>query len=260
MDAKINYLYKMNGAQIKGLQGICSLAILPMGPTEVHGPHLPLMTDITSGLEIAERTATKLQKRGIVSVIATPVTYCHADVTNCFPGNTSLRTETVTALVEDICLSLSASGFHNIIVTSGHADPSNAAAVRTGFENARKKDPQVNAFYSEWFDKGIVCGAAKEAFRCEHPEWDLHAGESETAFNLMRNPELIDTKQVASLKPNWEGEFLFSRIAGGAKDFLECGAPDAYFGDPAAATAENGSRQYDIFSDIVVEEVLTLLS
>lgn len=260
MNPNLHYLYTMNGTQVRKLQKVCSLAIIPMGPTEVHGPHLPLMTDITSGLEIAERTAAKLKDKGIESVIATPVTYCHADVTNCFPGNTSLRPETVTAMIEDICLSLSASGFHNIIITSGHADPTNAEAVQQGIENAKAKDPRVNACNSEWFNKGIVGGRAREAFAGEHPEWDLHAGESETAFNLFRNPELIDMAQISSLKPNWEGEFLFSRILKGAKDFLECGAPDAYFGDPSSATAENGDRQYDIFSDIVVEEVLTLLS
>lgn len=45
----------------------------------------------------------------------------------------------------------------------------------------------------------------------------------------------------------------------GAKDFIECGAPDAYFGDPAAATAENADKQYDVFSDYVVDEVRALL-
>ena len=53
--------------------------------------------------------------------------------------------------------------------------------------------------------------------------------------------------------------FLFERIGAGAKDFIECGAPDAYFGDPAAATAENADKQYDVFSDYVVDEVRALL-
>ena len=50
------------------------------------------------------------------------MTYCAADVTNVFPGNTSLRVETVEMLLEDICLSLARSGFYNIMVVSGHAD------------------------------------------------------------------------------------------------------------------------------------------
>lgn len=31
------------------------------------------------------------------------------------------------------------------------------------------------------------------------------------------------------------------------------------FGDPAAATAENADKQYDVFSDYVVDEVRALL-
>ena len=54
-------------------------------------------------------------------------------------------------------------------------------------------------------------------------------------------------------------EALFSLSFAGAKDFIECGAPDAYFGDPAAATAENADKQYDVFSDYVVDEVRALL-
>ena len=255
----LNYLYRMNSTQIKELQKDCRLVFLPMGPTEVHGPHLPLMTDIASGLELAERAAKKLEEKGIRSLIATPITYCHADVTNCFPGNTSLRTETVTAMVEDICVSLAASGFDRIIVTSGHADPANISAVEQGFAKAIKRNPEIRALHSSWFDKGIVEGGAAEAFAGQHPQWDLHAGESETAFILMRFPNLLDVKMIQSLEPNYEGQFLFQRIGEGAKDFLECGAKDAYFGDPAAAIARNGDRQYDIFSDYVVNEALSLL-
>ena len=109
------------------------------------------------------------------------------------------------------------------------------------------------------FDKGVVEGGAAAYFNGIHPTYDLHAGESETGFGLMRYPELLDKAQIASLKPNYEGEFLFERIGAGAKDFIECGAPDAYFGDPAAATAENADKQYDVFSDYVVDEVRALL-
>ena len=255
----LNYLFKMTSTKIIELQKECNLVFIPLGPTEVHGPHLPLMTDIVSGLELAERAAAKLEKRGIKSIIATPVPYCAADVTNCFPGNTSLRCETVTMMFEDICLSLARSGFYNIVVTSGHADPMNAAAVIKGFENAKKIDDRINAVYSSWFDKGIVEGGAASAFSGEHPMWDLHAGESETAFMMLRYPELLDMEQISQLSPNYEGQFLFERIASGAKDFIECGAPNAYFGSPASATAENGDKQYDIFSDYVVEEALVLL-
>ena len=50
----LNYLYKMTSTKIKELQPKCNLAFIPLGPTEVHGPHLPLMTDFRSGLELCE--------------------------------------------------------------------------------------------------------------------------------------------------------------------------------------------------------------
>ena len=88
----LNYLYKMTSTKIKELQPKCNLAFIPLGPTEVHGPHLPLMTDFRSGLELCERAARKLQEEGIESIIATPVTYCAADVTNVFQiGRASCR-------------------------------------------------------------------------------------------------------------------------------------------------------------------------
>jgi creatinine amidohydrolase len=122
----LNYLYKMHRTQIEELQKRgCNVAFIPLGPTEVHGPHLPLWCDIVSGLDLAERAAKKLQEQGIESIIATPVTYCEADITNVFAGNTSLRPETVAMMFEDICMSLARAGFVNIIVVSGHADPLN---------------------------------------------------------------------------------------------------------------------------------------
>lgn len=255
----LNYLYKMTSTKIKTLQEHCSLVFIPLGPTEVHGPHLPLMTDICSGLELAERAAAKLQAKGIESVIATPVTYCAADVTNVFSGNTSLRLETVEMIFEDICISLARNGFTNIVVVSGHADTGNAAAVVRGIENAKKVNAKIKGVYSDWFTKGIVEGGAAKYFNGEHPTFDLHAGESETGFMMMRYPELLDMEQIAKLEPNYEGEFLFERIAKGAKDFIECGAPNAYFGDPAAAKVETADKQYDIFSDYIIEEIFDLL-
>ena len=64
-----------------------------------------------------------------------------------------------------------------------------------------------------------------------------------------------DTEILNTLEPNWEGEFLFDRLAGG-NDFIGCRAPLAYFGDPRIATAETGVKVYERYADHVVEEVL----
>lgn len=43
---------------------------------------------------------------------------------------------------------------------------------------------------------------------------------------------------------------LPARIKAGAKDFLECGGTDAYFGTPASATAAEGHRLFEILAEI----------
>jgi creatinine amidohydrolase len=75
---------------------------------------------------------------------------------------------------------------------------------------------------------------------------------------LLRRPELVDQTELEKLAPNWEGEHLFENISAGKNDWLDLGAPLSYFGDPRKATKDTGDKVYDIFSDIVVQEVMEL--
>ena len=63
---------------------------------------------------------------------------------------------------------------------------------------------------------------------------------------------------MRNLEPNWEGRHLDRLIAEGKNDWLDLGAPLAYYGDPRLATAETGDKVYDVFSDIVAGEALAL--
>lgn len=76
---------------------------------------------------------------------------------------------------------------------------------------------------------------------------------------LLRYPELVDYRELSKLEPNWEGKHLLKRAAAGKNDWLDLGAPLAYFGDPQKADKETARKVYDVFSDIVVEEVLELI-
>jgi len=85
-----------------------------------------------------------------------------------------------------------------------------------------------------------------------------HAGAYETSLMLAAAPELVDDAARAAL-PNLEVD-LPARIKGGAKDFLECGGPLAYFGDPAAATAEEGERLFAVLVDATLAALRELLA
>ena len=50
---------------------------------------------------------------------------------------------------------------------------------------------------------------------------------------------------------------LSTAIRTGMQTFEEAGGPRAYFGDPAAATAEEGSETIRVLGDILAEAVLS---
>jgi creatinine amidohydrolase len=43
----------------------------------------------------------------------------------------------------------------------------------------------------------------------------------------------------------------------GVKTFRQAGAPQAYFGDPAAASKEEGEQTYAILTRMIVETILS---
>ncbi len=252
---ELNYLSSMTYKQVQVLERKTDIALFPIAPTEAHGPHLPMMVDVLSADEITERAARKLKEKGIETLIAPTLNYALADSSNSFDGNITIRFETVANIVEDVCFALAKWGFNRIMIVCGHGEPRNIKAIAEGAKKASEKT-RMETKISDWFMGGLpeIAPVCKE----EHPEWDWHAGEWETALVLLRHPELVDEKELGKLEPNWEGEHLVENIAAGKRDWLALGAPLAYFGDPRLATKETGEKVYDIFSDIVVQEVLEL--
>ena len=145
-----HYLFRMNTREVQALAPKTNIALLPIGPTEVHSLHLPLGTDVESALEVCERTSAKLQAMGLDCLIASPINYALADVANCFCGNTTLRPETVAAIVEDVCTSLAKWGFTHIMIMCGHAEPRNIEALQEGANRAMERDTRIFARVSNW--------------------------------------------------------------------------------------------------------------
>ncbi len=245
----------MTYKQVERLATKTDMALFPIAPTEAHGPHLPMSVDAISANELVARVAQKLDAGGMQTLIAPTLNYALADVANSFPGNITIRFETVAGMTEDICVSLAKWGFRRIMIVCGHGERRNLEALAEGARRASLR-AAIKLKISEWFTKGLsrIAHVCKEA----HPEWDWHAGEWETALVMLRYPELVDRAELDKLEPNWEGQYLRARFASGKKEWQEVGAPLAYFGDPRLATKETGDRVYDIFSDILYEEALLL--
>src|SRR5215211_7529329 len=223
----LHYLQRMTYPQVGSLAARADLALLPIGPPEAHGPHLPVGTDLIAACELCERAARELAARGVECLIAPPLPYCLAEVASPFPGTITVRAEVVADLVADICRSLARSGFRRTLVVSGHAEKKHLAALRAAAEQAGEAEALVKV--SRWY--GDALPGLLHLLEEDHPEYDVHAGEWETALVLLRAPELVDREALARLPPNWATRNISERRASGARTFPELGAPEAYSGD-----------------------------
>jgi len=237
--------------RIRDLDRARVVAILPTGATEAHGPHLPLDTDVTIAVAMAESGAEKLVARGLQAVVLPPLAYTPAGFAAAFPGTITIRPETAGALVVDIATSLHRNGIGALAIANAHFDPAHLAALHAAASAIHERGLLTVAFPDvtrrPWGSR------LTEEFR----SGACHAGRYEGSIILARTPEKVDTETMRALPPNPVS--LAAAIAEGRTSFAEAGGERAYFGTPAEATSEEGEATIDVLGTILAESVVEAL-
>lgn len=228
-------------------EGRRSVAIVPSGSTEAHGPHLPLATDTLISEEVAARAGRELAARGWNAVRFPPLHYGVTDWAASFRGTTTISREVIHGLVLQACLQAHAMGFSRVALTNAHLEPGHIATLRAVAREFEAHTGQPLAFA----DKTRRANAQR--LTEEFQSGSCHAGQYETSLVLAIRPELVRMDLAVALPEHVVP--LHERIAAGAKDFVECGVPRAYCGNPAGASAAEGERSLGILSAMVVEAV-----
>ncbi|MBK7863093.1 MAG: creatininase family protein [Archangiaceae bacterium] len=226
--------------KVKALAGGGAFALLPVGSTEAHGPHLPLNVDVVIAQEVCRRVAARLGERECVVFPAVP--YGLTDFAAAFAGTVSLTADATRAVLSQVLEGIARHGFRTIAVINHHLEPAHFAVVHEAAKLAREKTGA----------KIVVPDHRKKPhgprLGAEFTHGGSHAGRYETALMLAAAPELVDDAARRAL-PELAVD-LPAKIKAGAKSFEEAGGPDAYFGAPAAATAEEGHALLDILAEI----------
>ena len=239
-------LAAMTWEEARDAAGPGSIAILPVGAVEAHGPHLPLETDVIIAEAMARAGGTRLAARGSSVVILPSMAYTAADFARGFPGTISLRPETVTATVLDIAASLARHGFGVLAIANAHLDPGHLAALEAA-ANAIRRDLDLAVAFPNLAAKpwALRLGDEFKSGAC-------HAGQFETSIVLAEDRELVREARTA-LPPNPAS--LSRAIRDGKRSFEEAGGARAYFGFPAQATAEEGRGTVEVLGEILAEAV-----
>lgn len=241
-------LREMTWTEVEALDRSRVVALMPVGAIEAHGPHLPLITDGIIGHAMANAAAARLETADLIPLLLPPLDYSAAPFAASFPGTISIAPETVTALLVDVASNLAGWGVPVIALANAHLDPSHLgclhAAAATVRESGRIQVAFPDLTRRPWGSR------LTEEFR----SGSCHAGQFEGSVILAARPEWVREDVRSTLAPNPTS--LSSAIRHGHSTFDEAGGPQAYFGDPAAATWEEGEQTIQTLGQILADSVL----
>jgi mycofactocin precursor peptide peptidase len=201
-------------------QGAPPRLLIPLGATEQHGPHLPLCTDTTIAVAVAEGAAAASPEAAVAPALPYGSSGEHAG----FPGTLSLGQEALEhALVE---LVRSADHFADVVLVCWHGG--NVAAVGRAVRRSRNDG---------------------RALRCWRPRLpdpaDAHAGWIETSLMLAIAPTLVrDPRPVGPAEP------LAALMPALLDQGVRAVSPTGVLGDARRASAAEGR---DLLAGLVAD-------
>ena len=220
------------------------VAIVPVGAVEAHGPHLPVSADTVIALEMAKRGARKLKEHGVPVLILPPVYYTVAEFGADFPGTLSVSAETATALLRDVALA-AGKRFRCVAFANIHLEPKHVECLKKAVEDANRAG--ASACYAD-ITKKRWASMMGEAFLAGD-----HAGAWETSLVMAAASDKVRDHERRHLPPM---DGLLPALKKGAKTFKEAGGEEAYFGDPTAATVEEGEAAYEALGQVLSLSVM----
>ncbi|HWC74773.1 MAG TPA: creatininase family protein [Gemmatimonadales bacterium] len=244
----VHELAQLTWEDVRDLDRTRTVVMLPVGALEAHGPHLPLDSDVVIATAMARAGAKKLSARGHVVLMLPALAYTAARFGAGFHGTLSISGVTVTALIVDLARSLSDQEFRLLAIANAHLDPEHLTALHEAVKLARA-DGLVPIIFPDLTRKpwGSRLGDEFKSGAC-------HAGQFESSIVLSEQPDRVRNDVRRSLKANPAS--LSEAIKAGKRTFSEAGGARAYFGDPAAASAEEGRRTIGVLGGILEEAVL----
>lgn len=210
------------------------MAILPIGATEQHGPHLPLATDILIIEAIAQRVAENLRAY-CLPVLPFSVSHMHRG--QC--GTVWLRNDTLGRVIRDIAVSVRHEGFREFVILNGHGGNQNLVSV---VQDLNLDFPELLSLVIKPTD--VI--AESDIFR-NPPPW-RHADEFETSCIMHLRPELVRGKELRDQPVAIDRELLrympFKKIS-----------PLTFMGRPTQASADKGRRALEFITDHAVASI-----
>lgn len=211
-------------------------AIIPVGATEQHGPHLPLGVDWMLANAVAEGVGEKLN-----AYVLPAMPFGASQAHKGFRGSVWIDHNTLAAVVKDLAHCLMEQGFRRIVIMNMHGG-NIVLKVAVRELNFNHPDCRVLLVFPQSVASKDLVGVI------DHIAVEGHAGEFETSMMLHLHPGLVQGPGPDCL-PDVPPDFL---------DYLpmQPATPTGVWGYASFASSEKGERAFNI----VVEKTAAMLA
>ena len=216
-----------------------AVAVLPLGATEQHGPHLPLSVDTVLVEGVVNEAIGHLTASDPVLFLPTLPVGLSVEHTG-FAGTLSLSSQTTLALWLDLAASVARAGVKKLLLFNAHGG-------HVGLMDVAARDMRgqlgLTVFGSSWYQ--LPLGGAMQAFSAHEQRFGVHAGDVETSMMLALAPEHVSMSAAQNFESaatrraahyNLLGDGRSAKLGWHMQDYNHQGAA----GDAADATAKKG--------------------
>jgi creatinine amidohydrolase len=218
------------------LEAVGRCAILPIGATEQHGPHMGCGMDAL----LAERLCAAVAKRTKVPVLPTLSYGCSLGHSQRWPGTIALQPITLIELVKQIGDWAYFSGVRRFFMVNTHV--TNAAPLRCALEMLRAEHDDMMV---SLLNSATLSSRMREVHFADGDDW--HANEAETSIMLAIAPEMVREDLLAEADdPDRTENLIFAHPVNRT-------SKNGVTGKPSRASAENGQRWFDWMVDDLSE-------
>lgn len=217
-----------------------TVAILPVGAVEQHGPHLPLKVD-TALVEGVVDAALPLMAADVPVLVlptqAIGLSLEHED----YAGTLSLSPATLLAVWTELGGCVARAGVKKLLIFNAHGG--NVSSMDIVARQLRMQCGLL-VYHSSWFNLPQPAGV-NEAFSAHEHRFGVHGGETETSMMLHLAPELVRMEHARNFASSSEVRARQFSILGNGKSAklgwaMQDYNPQGAAGNAAAADAQRG--------------------
>ncbi|WP_269524072.1 creatininase family protein [Coraliomargarita parva] len=216
----------------------CDAAILPLGATEQHGPHLGTGMDSV----LADKLCREVGGKTGVPVLPVLSYGCSIGHSHRWPGTVALSPTTMIAVLCDMGDWLYQAGIRRLFLVNSHVG--NAASVRCALDTLRCRYDDL--MVAGW-NTGTLTPVIEAAFTTDGEDW--HANAAETSLMMAVAPEMVrEDKLAESDDPDRTGDCVFSHPVNRT-------STNGVTGKPSEASVFGGQRLFEHLVNALVSRV-----